>query len=284
MNRTFQQVLTSAVAELERTGFDNEKRLDYWTAALRRAAINSLPSEEHLVDSLRRGLTMIYRRLVDRGGILKFHKEADKFTLQKLAPRLRAELERRIMASAQLIRLNRTNAIETTLRRMAGWATSIPEGGSDAVQTRIVKEQISKPLSQLNYKERRVIIDQGHKLTASISEVIARDGQAIAVRWHSHWRQAGYDYREDHRERDDHVYLLRDSWARDKGLVKPGADGYYDDITHVGEEINCRCYAEWLYSIRSLPAEMLTVKGCNALEEARRKVAAMRSGETRAGA
>jgi hypothetical protein len=59
-------------------------------------------------------------------------------------------------------------------------------------------------------------------------------------------------------------------------LVKPGPDGYYDDITKVGEEVSCSCQAEWIYGLRSLPEDMLTKKGEESLAEARAKIAAMK--------
>jgi hypothetical protein len=54
--------------------------------------------------------------------------------------------------------------------------------------------------SKVDYEARRVMIDQNHKLIANIDNVIATSNNAIAAEWHSHWRQAGYDYREDHKE------------------------------------------------------------------------------------
>ena len=69
--------------------------------------------------------------------------------------------------------------------------------------------------------------------------MLAKSTSAIAAEWRSNWRQSGYDYRKDHKERDRKVYMLRDNWAQAKGLVKPGAAGYYEDITSAGEEVFC---------------------------------------------
>ena len=118
-----------------------------------------------------------------------------------------------------------------------------------------------------------MLIDQGHKLRASISEVVAVGGNALAGVWHSHWRQPGYDYRVDHKERDQEVYLLRNTWALNEGLIKPGPAGYYDQVTSVGEEPFCRCYMTWLYNLRDLPANMLTKKGQDKLALARKALA-----------
>ena len=101
--------------------------------------------------------------------------------------------------------------------------------------------------------------------------MVASEGGAIALIWRSHWRQAGYDYREDHKDRDSQVYAIRGSgnWALQQGLMRPGPPGYYEDITAVGEEIFCRCWAEYIYRLGSLPDDMLTKKGAETLAQAR---------------
>jgi hypothetical protein len=134
---------------------------------------------------------------------------------------------------------------------------------------------VRKSLAQLPFEQRRVLIDQGHKLTSSINDVVARDGGAIAAIWHSHWRQQNYNYRPDHRDRDLRTYLVRGSWAQKGGLVVPGDPGYTDDITQPAEEPFCRCYWQYLYSLRQLPIEMLTKKGQLELQRAKAIVAAM---------
>jgi hypothetical protein len=61
--------------------------------------------------------------------------------------------------------------------------------------------------------------------------------------------------------------LLRGNWAQEKGLVKPGDDGYYDQITAVNQEVNCRCFATGVYALRDLPSDMITEKGRAAMAE-----------------
>ena len=150
----------------------------------------------------------------------------------------------------------------------------MPAGGSRVTDRRETKYDVTKSLKQLPFEERRVIIDQGHKLTSSINDVIAKDGGAIAMRWHSHWREINYDYRKDHKARDEKVYLIRGSWAHEKGFVKPGPAGYLDEITQPAEEPFCRCYGSYIYSVRKLPEDMVTAKGREAMEAARAKVQA----------
>lgn len=237
--KTFQEVLAAAVADMAEWGFDSQDRVDRWTRELRLAAERSMISPESLEQQLREGLAAQYRRLVDGGGIARYHKGVDRFTLERIRPQLRSELDRRIAASANLIKLNRTEAVDKTLRRFQGWSTSIPVGGVSGEKKSAVKAEVRKSLASLPFEERRVLIDQGHKLIGAINQVVATDGGAIAGIWRSHWRQPGYNYRPDHKDRDEEVYLVRDSWAHQAGLVKKGGVGYYDEVTAVGQEPFC---------------------------------------------
>jgi hypothetical protein len=206
-----------------------------------------------------------FKRAISYTAINKHHPGVSRLTLSHITPRLRPELTRRIVASAQLIELNQKEAIEKTLQRFSGWATSIPAGGSRSVEKGEVKTEIAKSFRQIDYAERRVLIDQGHKLMSSIDAVVAQQTDAIAGIWRSHWRQPGYDYRPDHKERDKQVYAIRGSWAMEKGLMNKGA-GYLDDMTQAAEEPFCRCYVVYVQNLRDLPAEMLTAKGRDELK------------------
>jgi hypothetical protein len=272
--QTFAEVLTAAVADLTDHGFDSMERVDRWTRDLLIAAEREASSPERVEALMREGLTAIYRRQVDHGGIYKYHPGVSRYTLDQIKPKLRAELDRRIMASANLIKLNRREMIAKTVQRFQGWATSIPQGGTKQTDKVKTKTDVRKSLKQLPFLERRVLIDQGHKLSAAISDIVAKDGGAIAVKWRSHWRQHGYDYRPDHKDRDGEIYAIRGCWALDKGLMRAGPAGYYDDITAVGEEVFCRCWAEFIYTLRSLPTNMLTKKGAAALTRAAAAAAA----------
>lgn len=271
---SFYDVLTEAVAALAEHGYDSAERLEYWMRRLRDATAETLSPPHVLDEMLRQMLAAAYRRLVERGEIARYHPGVARFTLDRVRPHLRAELDRRILASANLIKLNREEMVEKTLRRFAGWATSIPKGGSDAVARAKIKEEIRKPLARLPFEERRVLIDQNAKLRSALSDIIATDGGAIAGVWHSHWRQVGYNYREEHKERDGLIYAVRGCWALEQGLMKVGPAGYTDEITKPGEEVFCRCWYTWIYALARLPDEMLTRKGREALEAARERRAA----------
>ena len=238
--------------------------LDLWVKRLKQAAYDSLIPEKTLVKELERSMGQAYRRLLTDGKLLERNPGISKFTIEKLKPKMRAELDRRITTATDLIKLNRDEAVSNTLRRFEGWATSIPPGGSLAVDKRKEKAAIRKSLNKLDFQERRVIIDQTHKLIANINDVVAKDNGAIAGIWHSTHR-TGYNNRVTHLERDNKIYVFRDSKAVKDGLVKP-VYGYAEDITMPGEEVFCSCWYQYIYDLSYLPANMLTSKGKTVLE------------------
>ena len=266
----FQRTLNEAVEDMLENGFDSAERVERWVRLLRETARRALVSEESLDHLLKERLASVYRRMVERDGALRYNPGVERFTYERIKPKLRGELDRRIMASANLIRLNRDQAIEKTLQRFTGWSTSIPRGGVSRETKVAVKKDVKKALASLPFEERRVLIDQGHKLVASINDVIATDGGAIAARWRSNWRQPGYDYREPHKELDvdGKLFLIKDSWAQRAGLVKPGKVGYAGDVVQPGQLIFCRCYWVYVYSLSEMSADMLTAKGKAALASA----------------
>nr|WP_252147122.1 hypothetical protein [Escherichia coli] len=236
--RTLYEVLTDAVNYYVNHGWDSEKSLLEWCRKLRVAAQRETPDDT----VARKHLTAIYSRLVIDGGALRDQPPdgPKKITVEKLKPEFRKELDRRIFASANLIKLNREQAIEKTIQRFQGWVTSIPPDGVSEIDRREVKSGFQKSVKDMDFISRRVAIDQGHKLASNVKYLLAVQSGAIALRWHSNWRRPGYKYRQDHKERDEKIYLLRDSWALEQGLIKP-VYGFYDEITAAGEEVYTRC-------------------------------------------
>ncbi|HCI6758182.1 TPA: hypothetical protein NPP70_003280 [Klebsiella variicola subsp. variicola] len=270
--KTFTRTVREAVKFFLRNGYTSRQELEQWQAIIRQAAESE--TDDDYMSMVSDRLRKAYDLQVSKAGALERHKGLSRFTLNYMEPKLRSELDRRILASADLIKLNRTAAINKTVQRFSGWATSIPVqdyvgGGLSALsRSGIVAnaQHIQKSAEQVDYEARRVMIDQSHKLIANIDNIIAASNNAIAAEWHSHWRQPGYDYREDHKERDKLVYLIRGNWAQKNGYVKAGPAGYLDEITQPGEEVFCRCYVTYLYNLRSIPEDMLTQKGRKFLE------------------
>ena len=125
---TFFEVLTAAINDFIEYGFDSQSRVDNWLKKIKEAAEKALMSEAQMQKEMEKSLNAAFSRLVTKGGLV--NKEVSKYDIDRLKPKLRSELDRRIMASANLIKYNREQSITDVLRRFEGWATSIPKGGS----------------------------------------------------------------------------------------------------------------------------------------------------------
>lgn len=264
---SFYETITSAINAMTETGYVSAERVAEWVERIRQAALRTLTPPHVLHEQLNRTMRAVYQTFVERGGILKFHPGVPRFTLERIKPRLREELDRRILAAANLVKLNRERVIEDTLRRFSGWATSIPAGGSSITDRAKLKEQIRKPLASAPFETRRVLIDQAHKLRSSLSEILAVDGGALAGHWVSHYNQANYNFRPEHKhfDVDDKLFIVRGNWAMDKGLMRLGGHRYVDEIERPGELPFCRCYYQWIHSLNRLPPELLTKQGVEAV-------------------
>lgn len=225
---TFAEILRDAVADIAIHGYDDRTRVDKWLARLREAARQSLVPETEMQRRLVQALGGTYRKHMRQ--VMKRHRGIDRYTLQQLQPSLHLELNRRVQASAQLITLNRDESIQRTLKRFEGWATAMPKGGRRNVDKPEAAAELKRSFASLPFEERRVVIDQGHKLIAALDDIIATDGGALAGVWHSHWREMGYDYRARHKEFDKRVFVLRNNWAMKQGLMKPAGQFYADQV------------------------------------------------------
>lgn len=265
----FDEILKFAIAYVTENGFDNAQRINELLVRLRKAAEQNYRPDSVMIEGLKKSLEAKFKKATSKSHLLKYHPGVSIFTINSIMPQLRTELDRRIMVNADMIRLNREQAIDKTLQRFSGWATSIPAGGSRAVNKAEVKADISKSARQLRYETNRREIDQGHKLISAIDSIVGMQTNAIAMEWKSQWKRPGYDYRKDHKERDGKVYAIRGSWAMERGLINKGA-GYTDEITAPAEEVYCSCKGIYLSGLRELPDEMLTKKGRDALEQLRK--------------
>lgn len=267
---SFYDVLTAAINDMLEYGYDDPARVEDWQRRLQQAAIRTWGTAADVEARMRESLRATFRRVVEQDGALRAHSGISRLSYDKLKPHLRSELDRRLLAATDLIRLNRTEAVARMGRRWAGWATSIPVGGPAEASRRALKENIKKPLQRLPFEERRLFIDQGHKMVAALNATIAVDGGAIAARWR-HVHQRGYDARPAHLERDGRIYLVRGSWADQRGFVGKGPreQAYTDEIEQPGELVFCRCSYVWIYRLRQVPDEFITDKGRKAMAQAR---------------
>jgi hypothetical protein len=257
----FRTLLLEAIDHFATVGYTSEADLQEWVARLHRSLDDELmgdPATKALVTQV---LTSVYNREV-RLGIGKRVPGVSRYTLDRVAPQLRAELDRRIFASVDLIRLNKRAATEKTLQRFSGWVSSVPVHGSKNVARREVARDVGKSVRQLKFEARRVAIDQGHKLSAAVSHVVAQGEGAIAAIWHDRGEHdRGYDARPEHLKRSGTLFLVRDSWAMKDGLVKKAGRQYTDEIEQPAELPYCSCTYQYVVSPRALPPDALTEKG-----------------------
>lgn len=262
VNPRFYALLQQALREFAIAGYVSERQLQEWLGRLRAALERELPGDVELRKALADSLTSIFTRDVDRGGIAKRVPELMRYTIDQVRPQLRAELDRRIFAGVDLIKLNRTAAVEKTLQRFSGWVTSLPPSGGSAEDLRSLAAQIAKPARQVKFEARRVAVDQGHKLGAAVAHVVAKQEGAIAAIWHDRGEyDRGYDARPAHLARSGKIFLIRDSWAMENGLIRRGAVPYTDEFEQVAELPLCSCYYEYITTPHCLPETMLTSAG-----------------------
>jgi hypothetical protein len=224
-----------------------------------------LPTDEETRKQISAALDSVFRREVTNGGVVKRVPGVSRYTIDRVAPELRAELDRRIFAGVDLIKLNRASAVQKTLQRFSGWTSSVGPAGSFVKprELRAAASEIAKPIAQLKYERRRVAIDQGQKLNAAVAHVVAMGSGAIAGIWHDRGEHDhGYDARPEHLARSGKLFLVRDSWAMNEGLVKKiGAVKYTDEIEQPAELPFCSCTYEYVTAPRDLPESLLTAKG-----------------------
>jgi len=257
----FRTLLLEAIDHFATNGYSSAADLQEWVARLHRSLDDELmgdPATKALVTQV---LTSVYNREV-RLGIGKRVPGVSRYTLDRVAPQLRAELDRRIFASVDLIRLNRRAATEKTLQRFSGWVSSVPPGGAPQTVKREVARDVGKSVATLKFEARRVAIDMGHKLSSAVSATVAMGEGAIAATWMDRGaHDKSYNARPEHLARSGKLFLVRNSWAISDGLIKKGGLMYTDEIEQPAELPYCSCTYTYVVSPRALPPELLTAKG-----------------------
>lgn len=262
MNKQFRSLLDRAVDEFREHGFRDMALVTVWLLLLSRQAKESFEPAKKTQDRIKKSLKQRF------DSELKKIKNVPATKLDLVRPDLNSELNRRIKATEDIITANRETTVDTILRRFQGWATSVPDGGTDAGKLRETVNEIGKPLTKITGDERRVVLDQSNKLAENVKHIVAERSGAIAGLWHSNFREPGYNYREPHKRLDvsGKIFTLGGNWAEEEGLMKPGAAGYMEDIELPGQLPNCKCSYIYLYSLAELPHNMLTKKGIEYLK------------------
>jgi hypothetical protein len=260
------ELLTAAIKHFAAHGYLHPHEVERWSNLIEDAAEDpiALSLEKH---RLRQRLEGAFRRAFGRGALLRRHKKIQPWAAERLMPEARAELERRIYAATDLIRLNRKEAVAKTLQRFKGWVTAVPPGGLPDPEIRPIRRDLSKAALETRFIARRVAVDQTDKMLANVNDIIATGAGAIAGTWDATW-EIERKHRPEHAARHGLTYAIRNSWADREGLMSHPL-GYTDEHDMPAWLINCRCDYIYLYELADLPPEMLTAKGREALARAR---------------
>lgn len=259
MTREFRALLMEGLRRFAQGGYVSETALQDWLVRLQAALERDVPADSESRELLTRILENVYNREIGSGLQNKI-PGVSRYTIDRVSPQLRAELDQRIFAGVELIRLNRRAAVEKTLQRFAGWVSSVPRAGTTETGLRDVASEILKPVARVKFESRRVAIDQGHKLSAAVAHVVSMGEGAIAGIWHDRGEHdRGYDARPEHLKRSGRLYLVRNSWAIQEGLVRPGP--YTDEIEQPAFLPMCSCFYEYITTPQRLPKELLTGRG-----------------------
>lgn len=259
--KKFKELVKKEVERVSKKGYGRGSQLAPSVKVIRIGAQKAAGSESKAEQQIKLDLKAIFEKATSTTAINKSVPWVKSFTIEKIKPELRRELSKAIQASTSLIKIHREEAIGKTEQRFAGWMSSIPAGGNPLKDSKSVVSKIEKPLRSLSYEGRRLAIDQGHKMIANINHIVARQNDAIAAIWHSHWRRPGYKYRTDHKGVDGHIFLIRDSWAMKDRLIKKGDLKFIDEFEMVGQLPYCSCYYQYISNLSEIPEKYLTAKG-----------------------
>ena len=258
---SYYQVLSAAVEDVLSKGYCGPTQIGLWQQRLKDSIEETFKGDSSV--TLARTLSNAFERLIVRRGIARFHVGLSASTFGRLEPVLRNELVDRLLGAQALLRLREEEATLSSLRKFSGWAMTIPRGGAKPFERALKKAEIKKPLASLPFESGRAIAAQGEALQVAFNEIISREGKALCAEWHSRWRQPGYAYRDDHKDRDLKFFAFKDSWAAKQGLLVPLPS--VDSVTFPGQERGCRCFHRYFYTLESLPREVLSSRGLLAL-------------------
>lgn len=250
------------ISDVSTRGYVSPSQLETWTDRVRHATETALGAAGEVRDATRDRLRLLFDRFLTRG-IFRRVDGINRLDVTMVAPKARAELDRRIFAAADLIVVDRDEAVRRTVNRVRGWVSSVPPGGADVLSKVDLRAKLSKSVVDHKYHRRFVDNDQGHKLIANVAEIVAVGSGALGGVWHDHGEHdKSYNARKAHLARSGTFFLVRGSWADEQGLISHrGPVKFYDEVDACGIEPNCRCWMKWVTSPRRLPPEALTAKG-----------------------
>lgn len=144
-------------------------------------------------------------------------------------------------------------------RLLAQFVDGIPAGGTKAAVVRSHVNPIKLAVTELlrwgdglyRLQATRYMLEVDDFLTITAKNPIAMT-----------WRYSPWGCLvPSHKALDGSAYPIRNSWALHKGLMMVSPRGFADEAIKLRRELGCTCHAEFVFHLRSVPRDMVTVAG-----------------------
>ena len=178
---SFQKLLREAAKHFTTSGYTSQSDINHWRVRLLTAAEQHL-DPEGARETIRRTLGKAFFKAIGEGRVAKRHGSVHKFTIDRLEPKLKDELERRMYAAQELLDGDKRATLERIHNRFLGLATA----GANPGEAQAAASAIGKAARDSRAQERMVAVDQTKKMVATLDEIIAKDGGF-------NWRLLGCD-------------------------------------------------------------------------------------------
>lgn len=286
---TGEQILfefAESLAEKGRLTTASAKQLDRLLATYRNVTEEEL---RKLIDSLGPELRQAYKKEYYKyvnGGYKTTHPHIQGYKIAELKPAYRKAVQNSVDNSLALIKTQNAEFMAQMQARFRNWAT-IPSSdirgesaNPDRMKAYLKNEVLQLPevKKSITAHQHFIIVDQTRKLISNMDAITAKEGRAIGFIWHNRrdgrvvgrpggMYPEGNEKHGDHWDREGKFYLIKDSWAVSRNLLKPVGDvGYDTELTDglPGIPVGCRCWAEYIYAIELIPEkyrDCITEKG-----------------------
>lgn len=262
------------------------KQLDRLMATYRNVTEEELRS---LINTLEPDLRREYKKnyyTYINGGYKKTHPGIQAYRISDLKPAYRKAVQNSVDNSLALIKTQNAEFMAQMQARFRNWAT-IPSAemrgdsaNPDKIKAYLKNDVLKLPdvKKDMTAHQHFIVVDQTRKLLANMDEITAKQGGAIGFIWHNRRDgrvvgRPGGMYPDatakhgDHWDREGKLYLIKDSWAISRKMLKKVKGIEYDTDLNDGKPgipIGCRCYAEYIYAIELIPEkyrDCITEKG-----------------------
>lgn len=159
----------------------------------------------------------------------------------------------------------RSAEINEALDSFSEWAAELPQGGSKSKEYRDSARSFRGNAKATCRWQNRFFTSHVGDIYIYAEHIFARHNGAIAATWH--WEG---DLCHKHKEKNGECFLLRGSWAINKGFLATSSARYDDEVELPG--IGCRCRYTYIHALRSMPPNLLSKAELTASDSAGHKM------------